>query len=184
MSDTIDSGMVRLVLKSQYHAGLAMVREAVERCPDDLWLNGQHRNAFWQIAYHVLFYTHLYLHSGLSAFRPWEGHQSAVQYQDGIPRNPKPGSALPLMPEPYTRSQALAYWDVCDRMVDGAVDALDLNSPESGFPWYVMSKLDQQQVNLRHLQHHAGQLADRLRGALDIGIKWVGAARPPGQRGG
>jgi len=27
-------------LKSQYHAALAMLRLAIERCPDDLWSGG------------------------------------------------------------------------------------------------------------------------------------------------
>jgi hypothetical protein len=58
-------------------------------------------------------------------------------------------------------------------MVDGRVDKLDLESPQSGFSWYQMSKLEHQFVNLRHIQHHAAQLADRLRSAADIGIKWV-----------
>jgi hypothetical protein len=177
MNDMIDTATLRLILKSQYHAGLAMLREAIERCPDDAWLSTQQRNAFWQIAYHALFYTHLYLQSGESAFRPWAEHQSANQNPDGIASRPKPGSTLPLIPEPYTRAQALAYWDVCDQMVDSAVDALDLHSPQSGFPWYKMSKLEHQLVNLRHLQHHAAQLADRLRAALDVGIRWVGAGR-------
>jgi hypothetical protein len=62
-------------------------------------------------------------------------------------------------------------------MVDGAVDALDLLSPESGFHWYEIPKLEHQMVNLRHLQHHTAQLADRLRASGDIAIKWVGARR-------
>jgi hypothetical protein len=43
----------------------------------------------------------------------------------------------------------------------------------SGFSWYRMSKLEHQFVNLRHIQHHAAQLADRLRSAAGVGIKWV-----------
>jgi hypothetical protein len=174
MNDTIDTAILRPILKSQYHAGFAMLKEAIERCPDDLWMSKQHRNAFWQVAYHALYFTHLYLMSDLSAFRPWAEHQSATQNPDGIPGPPEPGSTVPLVPEPYTRSQALTYWDICDTMVDGAVDALDLHNPQCGFPWYKMSKLEHQLVNLRHLQHHAAQLADRLRAALDIGVRWVG----------
>jgi hypothetical protein len=37
-----------------------------------------------------------------------------------------------------------------------------------------MSKLEHQFVNIRHIQLHGAQLADRLRSAADIGIKWVG----------
>jgi hypothetical protein len=60
-------------------------------------------------------------------------------------------------------------------MVDSAVDALDLQSQESGFRWYKVSKLEHQFINIRHIQHHAGQLADRLRLSDGIAIRWVGS---------
>ena len=50
---------LRAALKSQYHAALAMLREAVARCPNEEWLNRDHKNAFWQVAYYALFFTHL-----------------------------------------------------------------------------------------------------------------------------
>jgi hypothetical protein len=160
------------ILKSQYHACLAMLGEAIERCPESVWLATDHKNSFWQIAYHTLFFTHVYLQQEEAAFRPWV-HQSEAQYEDGIPGTPDPNSPLPLIPKPYTKAQVLEYWKFCDEMVDHAVDKLDLESPQSGFPRYKMSKLEHQLVNLRHIQHHAAQLADRLRAAADIGIKWV-----------
>lgn len=179
MSSVIDARdeALREILKSQYHAGLAMLREAIERCPDDIWASDEHKNAFWQIAYHTIFFTHLYLHSRREAFRPWEHHQADVQHEDGIAGAADPKSPLPLIPRPYTRAQALAYWAICDEMVDGAVDALDLHSLESGFSWYKVPKLEHQLVNLRHLQHHTAQLADRLRAAAGHGVRWVGARR-------
>ncbi|MHC4470712.1 MAG: hypothetical protein ACYS99_07085 [Planctomycetota bacterium] len=51
----------KAVVKSQYHAALAALREAIELCPDPVWLDSAHHNPYWQIAYHTLFYTHLYL---------------------------------------------------------------------------------------------------------------------------
>jgi hypothetical protein len=183
-TDAISLVTLRSTLKSQYHAGLAMLREAIEKCPQDVWSNTQHRNAFWQIAYHALFYTHLYLQSELAAFRPWEQHQSDVQNPDGIAGPPDPASKLPLIPEPYPRAQVLEYWGFCDDMLDRAVDAIDFNSPSSGFDWYRMSKLEHQLVNLRHLQHHAAQLADRVRAATDTGVRWVGAGRGKKPAGG
>ena len=152
----------RSVLKSQYHAALAMLREAVERCPADEWSNADHKNAFWQVAYHTLFFTHLYLQRDEAAFQRWAQHRGD---DDGIEG------------DPYTQAQVLEYWSFCDRIVDDAVDALDLDSAESGFSWYRMSKLEHQLVNLRHIQHHGAQLADRLRSAADIGIKWVSSGR-------
>jgi len=149
---------LRPVLKSQYHAALAMLREAIDRCPDGEWLNRDRKNAFWQVAYHVLFFTHLYLQPNETAFVPWSQHHGENDGTTG---------------EPYSKAQVLEYWSFVDQAVDSAVDAIDLGSPESGFWWYKMSKLEHQFVNIRHVQHHGAQLADRLRSAADIGIKWV-----------
>jgi hypothetical protein len=78
---------------------------------------------------------------------------------------------------PYTTQQMLEYWEICDAMIDSGVDKLDLLSEESGFPWYKISKAEHQLVTVRHLQHHMGQLSERLRAAIDVGIDWVGRRR-------
>ena len=41
---------LREALKEQYHAGLAMLAECVEKCPDALWLQGEPPRYFWRIA--------------------------------------------------------------------------------------------------------------------------------------
>jgi|TARA_B100001964_G_C14207214_1_gene588714 hypothetical protein len=56
------------------------------------------------------------------------------------------------------------------------VDGLDLNAEDCGFWWYDESKFEHQLVNIRHLQHHTGQLADRLRRAADRGVDWIPSA--------
>jgi len=43
MSDT--HLMLRSVLKSQYHASLAMLRKAIELCPSEEWSSTDHKNA-------------------------------------------------------------------------------------------------------------------------------------------
>src|SRR5262245_55571959 len=166
--------LLRTVLKSQYHASLAMLRQTIEKCPDDLWYSKDQINAFWQTAYHTLFFTHLYLQPNDAAFKPWKHHQANVQYEDAIAGKRDPNSTLPLLPEPYTREQVLEYWVFCDGMVNEADDALDLLSLESGFYWYKVSKLEHQIINIRHIQIGAAQLAARLRATLNIGLEWVG----------
>jgi hypothetical protein len=169
---------LRTILKSQYHAALAMLRECVERCPETLWYDEQPTTAFWQHAYHALFITDYYLQPTSELFPSWEGHQSDVQHPDGIPGPADPDSPLPLAPLPYSKNDVLTYWSICDGRVDESVDGLDLLSASSGFSWYPIPKLEHQLVNLRHMQHHAAQLADRLRASQDLGIRWVGARRP------
>jgi hypothetical protein len=103
------------------------------------------------------------------------------------------GSSCPRLSEPLARVRALdrtaasaaapsrrpAAWPHLNSgLVDDAVDALDLMSDESGFHWFPIPKLEHQLVNLRHIQYHTAQLADRLRAAEDVGIRWIGARRP------
>jgi hypothetical protein len=171
-------GALRTILKSQYHAALAMLRECIERCPETLWYDDRPTTTFWQHAYHALFFTDFYLQRSSEHLHAWQGHQGDVQHPDGIPGPADPTSVLPLLPKPYSKEEVLAYWTVCDGLVDDAVDALDLMSDESGFHWYPIPKLEHQLVNLRHIQHHTAQLADRLRADQDVGIRWIGARRP------
>jgi hypothetical protein len=62
---------LRRVLRSQYLAGLTMLRDVIARCPAELWTAETETNPFWRVAYHVLWYTHFYLHSSPAAFVPW-----------------------------------------------------------------------------------------------------------------
>lgn len=163
---------VQAALTSQYHAALAMLRQAVERCPDDLWAGGNYPVPFWRVAYHTLFYTHFYLAQSERAFRPWELHRDEHQFLSSVPWPPH---RPPATGEPYTRAQILEYWRFCDAMIDGAVAQLDLDAPECGFPWYQMPKLEHQIMNIRHVQHHAALLAGRLRLAGVAAVDWIGS---------
>ena len=182
MPMVIDESNVKATLTSQYRAGLAMLRDAIERCPDAEWSGTAHTNQFWQIAYHAAFFTHFYCAVDEATFVPWEQHHAKNQNPDGIPGPPDPASSLPLIPPMYTREQLLHYCTFIDAGIPGWLAAIDIASTNSGFPWYKISKLEHQLVNLRHLQHHTAQLADRLRSVADIGVKWVGAVRPKEQR--
>src|SRR3954447_8033987 len=122
--DANESGILPLLrdaLKGQYHSALKQLRQTVEACPDDVWISGD--PAFWQVAYHSTFYTHLYLQPNEAAFTPWEHGRDEYHFLGTLPepphRPPKPG-------EPYTKAQVLEYLDKCQQMVDSAVDALNL----------------------------------------------------------
>ena len=67
---------VRAALKCQYHAALAMLKQVIEPCPDDLWAGEDYPISFWRVAYHTLFFTHLYLQPNEKAFRPWDHHRN------------------------------------------------------------------------------------------------------------
>jgi len=171
MADFFDASL-RPILKSQFHAALAMLHQAVEICPEQLWNDSSSTNAFWHVAYHALFCADMYLHANREIFQPWEKHRDEYQFMGRIPTPPH---RPPKIEAPYTKEEILEYCGICEARVDEAISNLDLHAPECGFWWYSMSKLEHQFVNLRHIQHHAAQLADRLRASAGIGVDWVGS---------
>ena len=60
----------RQVIQSQYRAALDMIGEAIAKCSDTLWEDPAYTNRFWHIAYHALFYTHLYLQDSGQTYVP------------------------------------------------------------------------------------------------------------------
>ena len=161
------------IIQSQYHAALEMLKQAITLCPDELWNEETHENRFWHISYHVLFYTHLYLQDREEDFVPWSKHQDESQFLGLLPWPPH---AEPKAAEPYSKEAVLEYLELSRNGVDDRVTSLDLDAP-SGFPWLPFGKMELQLYNLRHIQHHVGQLADRLRTEKGISIDWVGMSR-------
>lgn len=145
--------MLRPALKQQYHAGIVMLRDCIEKCPEEIWTSGKHPRNFWRIAYHAVFYTHLYLGQTEADFVPWHKHDTTVPSLWGRPKKR----------DPYTKEEVLEYLQHLDGLIDPTVDALDLETTKSGFSWYKnITKLSHQLLNLRHIQGHTGQLSEIL----------------------
>ena len=161
---------VKEIIKSQYRATLAILGDAIEKCPDVLWDQPDTTQQVWHIAYHALYFTHLYLQVRGEDFVPWAKHRETYEFFESPPWAP---DELLKFDEPYTKVELLEYLALCQTTVEEKVDAADLDG-ESGFPWLPMSKLELQLYNIRHLQHHTGQLDDRLRVNAGIGIQWIG----------
>ncbi|MBL7200218.1 MAG: hypothetical protein ISS56_08730 [Anaerolineae bacterium] len=154
---------------SQYQAALAMLRQAIEKCPTSLWSDTAARNRYWHIAYHALFYTHLYAHTRGEEFEPWEHHRAEYEF---LGPKPWPPHDEPAIGEPYGKGEVLAFVEVCQGYIEVQVPPLDLEA-SSGFSWLPVDKLELQFYNIRHLQHHIGQLLDRLRTRAGIGVSWI-----------
>ena len=158
-----------LALTRQFRAGLAMLDDCIVRCPDTLWTEGRHPRTFWRIAYHALFYTHMYLMPKHEDFQPWDRHVShgPVLWDDDE-------GGVPPREHPYTRDDLREYLRILDANIASWIEAIDLDSTNSGFPWYPIPKLEHVLVTLRHLGIHVGQLQERLL-AEGIDPKWVGS---------
>jgi hypothetical protein len=161
---------VEKAIRSQYRASLEMLKQAIVKCPESLWDDQEHKNKFWHVSYHALFYTHLYLQPSEKNFVPWIRHRDEYQFMGPFPWPPH---EEPEIREPYSKKEILEYFEICQEQVDEQVVSLNLDA-ESGFYWLPFSKMELQFYNIRHLQHHTGELCERLGNRGDIEVDWVG----------
>jgi len=150
---------IKAVITSQYLASLDMLKQAIDKCPADLWDSPQDKNKFWHLAYHALFYTHLYLQPTGKDFVPWAKHRDEYESLGPLPWPPH---KEPAIGDPYQKEEILEYLEFCRQQVSTAIEALNLDDP-SGFDWLPFGKLELQFYNIRHLQQHTGELCERLK---------------------
>lgn len=156
---------VKANIQSQYHAALAMLRQVVAECPPELWDSPEYKNRTWNVAVHVLFYAHFYLHPTSEDFKPWPNlHLDGRMFDEASEEEDR---------QVASQEDVLAFMDFLGEQIDPMVEALDLEA-ESGFHWLPFNKLELQFYNIRHIMLHTGELAERLWQSGRVEIKWVG----------
>jgi hypothetical protein len=167
--------LIREGLSAQFGASLQMLGGCLDRADPSVWLAPVGRVAFWHVAYHVLFCTDMYLSPGEGAFRPPAFHQEGSNFFGPPPWAPQ---MKVVIDRPYDKETLADYLGTCRakarRVLAGETEAA-LAGP-SGFPWLKCSRFEAHLYNLRHLQHHTGQLAAGLRRRSGQGVEWVIAA--------
>lgn len=162
------------VIGRQFAAAIQMLRAAVESCPEDLWDDRTEGTPFWHLAYHALYYTDFYLSDDAGSFQPPEFHVDKAQllpgdYEEyfGMVNTPKSG---------FTKPQLLDYAGHCLRKCEQTFSKLtgDRALERCGFAWYELNMGEFLLNNLRHTQHHTGQLVLLLRRRAGIGAPWLG----------
>lgn len=159
---------IRNIILSQFLASLEMLRNVVKSCPKYLWEDPSPKNKFWHIAYHALFYTHLYIQVAEKDFTPWEKHLEEIGSLS--PPSERNNQIEPL----YSKDDILTYLTFCQDQIETLLPEIDLDNPKSGFYWLPFSKLELQFYNIRHIQQHTGELCERLGKEANLDIDWVG----------
>jgi len=163
------------LVASQFEAGLCMFHDCVSLCPDSNWGQPIAKYPFWQAAHHTLCYVDLYLSKNEATFEqedmrtgPSGLHPNGwSEFRDEYPSRR------------FERGELLEYTDHCRqkaRRVVAAETVESLDEP-SGFHWLKFNRAELHVYNIRHLQHHTGQLGAFLR-RVDadhaLNPKWVG----------
>jgi hypothetical protein len=140
-----------------------MLKQTISLCPESVWDAAGDKNKFWKVAYHALFFTHLYVQDSEEAFTPWGSHRS--EYED---------FDLPGSGEALGKDAILEYLAFCQQHVAERVPLLNLEESFGGRPY---TKAELQIYSIRHIMQHAGELMERLGGRTGAEINWVGSKR-------
>jgi hypothetical protein len=143
------------VIQSQYLAALAMLKQAIEKCPEAVWYDPHEKFRVWSKAYHTVFFVHLYLQNTEKDFVEWEKHHDP----DGDVA--------------FTKEEVLEYLAFARKQVMERIPVTDLDA-DSGFYWYPVNKLELQFINIRHIQQHTGELYETLGIREGTELGWEG----------
>lgn len=161
---------ISAIIASQYRAGLGMLRQVIERVPEEQWNTEGYNSPNWQIAYHVAWATKFYLGPDPESYEPFpnaiEGAESLGGAQDW--ENPEVGITLEGH---HTQAELLSFLDDIHNTLLPSIEALPLEQ-DSGFEWYPYSRLELHINSIRHIQHHTAQLIERLKLKGISGFSW------------
>ena len=153
------------ILRRHLDPTVEMLRETLAACPDELWDARDEGAPFWQVAYHVLLGMDFWLgESGEGfAFPPFHTREAMLESDE------VPDVAL-------TRAQIEGYLDQVyakgQALLDGVTPEGLLQEAEFfGCSWTVADRLLAQ---VRHVQHHVGQMNNIVKRRTGAAPGWVG----------
>lgn len=170
--------LIRELLTGQYEASLCMLHDCLVKCPDAHWDGKVARYPFWNVAYHTLIFADLYLHPGKERFVFSEMHpQGWKEFDEEYPSRK------------FEKTELVEYAQVVRRKAVSMIAAdteASLEGPSGYGGRRPPTRVEMHVYNIRHIQHHTGQLGAFLR-RVDPAIDpwWVGTGwkdEAPGQR--
>jgi len=167
---TNSTEFLKNILIGQYEASLSMLKQRVEVCPVEYWEGKVGRDTLRQSVYHALFFLDLYLAQTEHTFAMNELHQKGGDdSKEGISPGLDKADTL-LLIEHCRKSIHLSVGKETEESFQG----------ESGFSWRKHTRGELHIYNIRHFQHHIGQVSIYLRrisdeNNLSLKIEWVGS---------
>ena len=152
---------MKTILWNQFGAAIDMLENAVAECPDSLWNDS---SQFWYKAYHCIFFLDYYLSEDADNFMPPKPFTLSEFNPDGE------------MPERvYSKEELITYINFCREKCRKLISALSEENLKKRFKNQYMdySRLEIILDNMRHVQHHTGQLNLLIRNSGDIPPDWV-----------
>lgn len=172
----------KLTLWKNFAAAIDMLKSIIQACPDSTW---ESEKQIYYLSYHTVIFLDFYLTNPVQDFKPY------LQYTLGDPRNLPAHAIDDVLPKkPYSKNEMLVYLD----KIRAKSEMLICHSEEELFSkrWISDSEVNIHGLcppvvihyswleilfyNLRHIQHHVGQLNLLLRQKADLAVDWISHA--------
>jgi DinB superfamily len=160
---------LKTILTGQFEASLSMLSQCVRLCPPQHWEGRIANNTFRATAYHTLFFVDFYLSPRDDEFQVRDLHRRGGDERSarviGLPKE-----------------DTIEYLGICrDKLIRTMASETDasLAGPSGFSSWFEglgMSRGELHIYNIRHIQHHTGQLSAYLR-RVDPALKNARALR-------
>ena len=155
---------LRTIIWQQFGESIDMLENAMLACPEVLWGDRSQRPEFWYVVFHTLFFLDLYLFASDVGFSPPAPFTLDEMDERGILPN-----------RVYTKEELQKYLnhgrEKCRTTIAAMTEEMAKN--RCGFSWLDISGAEVLLYNMRHVQHHAGQLNLILRQKVDAAPRWV-----------
>lgn len=120
----------------------------------------------------MLYFTNMYLAPSSESFAVWEGAIDGAESLGGSWEDP----SVPIDVEGvHSPDELIVFLESLLDELPEAVASLPLEAA-SGFDWYPFSRLELHLNTIRHIQHHTGQIIERVRSHGVTGVEWVSGA--------
>jgi hypothetical protein len=158
----------KMVLWQQFGASIDMLENAINACPEKVWGNKFEFSEFWYISYHTLFWLDYYLSDDPENFLPPEPFTLGEFDPSG------------LFPERvYAKDELLKYLEYGRQKCRTRIQLLSDENLQQQLEFGSMkaNALEILLYNMRHVQHHSGQLNLVLRQSINDAPKYVGRTK-------
>jgi hypothetical protein len=155
---------LKTIIWQQFGASIDMLENAMRACPEDLWGDRSQRPEFWYAVFHTLFFFDLYLSDSDVGFSPPAPFTLDELDERG------------LLPEVvYTKEELQKYLEHGREKCRATIATMteERANRRCGFDWLNISVAEVLLYNMRHVQHHVGQLNLILRQKVDSAPRWV-----------
>ena len=161
---------MREAIGQQFGAAIDSLEGAIQSCPETVWASGERWRQPWYLAFHTLFWLDLYLSESASDYAP-----------------PAPFTRGELEPDvfpdrPYLKQELLGWLRQCRASLAARLSRISTEGDlrrRCRLPWGEMELGELLLYNLRHVQHHVGQLNLLIRQAGGEPPRWVARADGP-----